>query len=199
MFDLQGWVFLSLLPLSAARLTLYRPSESRTQARGTTAWDLPRTRGKASLQGLVDGHIWRHMGIERQLGLRCQIGLSHVTRVPKWTTALTRGGFALLIFHTRFNHVGQIVHHLSLWASVRFADSEAQKCHEAGMMLEGCKGSAQGGCKNESVAHDCLVLGVCALVFELILIFRGALRSLDSPLNQIIEFFPFDSMLRPSA
>lgn len=46
---------------------------------------------------------------------------------------------------------------------------------------------AQGGC-NESVAHDCLVLGVCALVFELILIFGGALRSLDKPLNQIIEF-----------
>lgn len=61
----------------------------------------------------------------------------------------------------------------------------------------GKRGGAQGGC-NESVAHDCLVLGVCALVFELILIFRGALRSLDRPLNQIIEFFPFDNILRPS-
>lgn len=63
--------------------------------------------------------------------------------------------------------------------------------------VEGHGGSAQGAC-NESVAHKCLVLGVCALVFESILIFGGALRSLDRPLIQIIEFFPFDNILRPS-
>lgn len=69
----------------------------------------------------------------------------------------------------------------------------------AGMTIGGVhSGSAHGGC-NESVAHDRLVLGVCALVFELILIFAGGpLRSLDRPLNQIIEFFPFDNILRPS-
>lgn len=68
----------------------------------------------------------------------------------------------------------QFVHHLPLWASVRSAaDSEAQKCHMAGMTIGGVhSGSAHGGC-NESVAHDRLVLGVCALVFELILIFAG--------------------------
>lgn len=68
--------------------------------------------------------------------------------------------------------------------------------HDHGGM-EGSQASTQGGC-NESVAHGCLVLGVCALVFELILIFGGALRSLDRALNQIIEFFPFDNILRPS-
>lgn len=65
------------------------------------------------------------------------------------------------------------------------------------LTIGGYSGSAQGAC-NESVAHDRLVLGVCALVFESILIFGGALRSLDRPLIQIIEFFPFDNILRPS-
>lgn len=60
----------------------------------------------------------------------------------------------------------------------------------AGMTIGGVhSGSAQGGC-NESVAHDRLVLGVCALVFELILIFGGGIEEPQQALESDHRVFP---------